>query len=68
MLRLPIDEGSAKVRDLGVIDDEPDLDLPVWAGVVPLELVAGAPQQDPLQLAASDEALRSLEPPNVSPR
>jgi len=37
VLRLPIDEASAKVRTGGPIDDEDDLALPVWAGVVPLE-------------------------------
>jgi nitroimidazol reductase NimA-like FMN-containing flavoprotein (pyridoxamine 5'-phosphate oxidase superfamily) len=49
VLALPIDEGSAKVRTGGPIDDEEDMDLPVWAGVVPLQLVAGPPEQDPAQ-------------------
>jgi nitroimidazol reductase NimA-like FMN-containing flavoprotein (pyridoxamine 5'-phosphate oxidase superfamily) len=43
VLRLPIDEGSAKVRTGDAIDDEDDLDLPVWAGQVPLRLVADTP-------------------------
>jgi nitroimidazol reductase NimA-like FMN-containing flavoprotein (pyridoxamine 5'-phosphate oxidase superfamily) len=43
VLRLPIEEGSAKVRAGDAIDDPEDLDLPVWAGVVPLRLVAGEP-------------------------
>jgi nitroimidazol reductase NimA-like FMN-containing flavoprotein (pyridoxamine 5'-phosphate oxidase superfamily) len=43
VLRLPIDEGSAKVRTGDAIDDADDLDLPVWAGSVPLRLVAGEP-------------------------
>ncbi len=46
VLRLPITEGSAKVRSGGPIDDDDDLSLPVWAGVVPLRLVPGAPIQD----------------------
>ena len=46
VLRLPIEEGSAKVRTGGPIDDEADLDLPVWAGVIPLRLVRGEPEQD----------------------
>lgn len=51
VLRLPIREGSVKVRGHGVVDDPADLDLPVWAGVVPLGLTAGAPVQDPEQAA-----------------
>ena len=46
MLRLPLDEASAKVRTGGPIDDDDDLALPVWAGVVPLRLVAGDPVAD----------------------
>lgn len=42
ILALPIVEASAKVRTGGPIDDEDDLDLPVWAGVIPLRLVPGA--------------------------
>lgn len=43
VLRLPIDEGSAKVRCGDAIDDPEDLDLAVWAGTVPLRVVAAAP-------------------------
>ena len=46
VLRLPLDEASAKVRTGGPIDDEEDLGLPVWAGVVPIRLVAGEPAAD----------------------
>ena len=49
VLRLPIDEASAKVRAGGPIDDDEDMDLPVWAGVVPLRLTPGPLEQDPLQ-------------------
>jgi nitroimidazol reductase NimA-like FMN-containing flavoprotein (pyridoxamine 5'-phosphate oxidase superfamily) len=49
VLRLPITEGSVKVRAHGVVDDAEDLDLPVWAGVVPLSLTPGTPVQDPDQ-------------------
>ena len=42
-LRLPITEGSAKVRTGGPIEDPEDLELPVWAGEVPMQLVAGTP-------------------------
>jgi nitroimidazol reductase NimA-like FMN-containing flavoprotein (pyridoxamine 5'-phosphate oxidase superfamily) len=47
VLRLPLVEVSAKVRTGPPIDDEPDYDLDVWAGVVPLGLVAGEPIPDP---------------------
>jgi len=40
LLALPIVEASAKVRQGGPIDDEADLALPVWAGVIPLRLQA----------------------------
>jgi nitroimidazol reductase NimA-like FMN-containing flavoprotein (pyridoxamine 5'-phosphate oxidase superfamily) len=49
VLELEIAEGSAKVRTGGPIDDAEDMDLPVWAGVVPLRLTPGAPVQDPDQ-------------------
>lgn len=45
VLRLPIEEGSAKVRTGDPIDDPEDLDLPVWAGVVPLRLTPSTPVQ-----------------------
>ncbi len=47
VLRLPIEEFSAKVRTGPPIDDEEDYSFPTWAGVVPLELKAGAPVDDP---------------------
>jgi uncharacterized protein len=46
VLRLPIEEGSAKVRSGPPIDDEPDYALDVWAGVVPLTLTRGEPAPD----------------------
>jgi nitroimidazol reductase NimA-like FMN-containing flavoprotein (pyridoxamine 5'-phosphate oxidase superfamily) len=47
VLVLPLEEVSAKVRTGPPIDDEEDYDLPVWAGVVPLRMIAGAPVPDP---------------------
>jgi nitroimidazol reductase NimA-like FMN-containing flavoprotein (pyridoxamine 5'-phosphate oxidase superfamily) len=47
ILRVPIEEFSAKVRTGPPIDDEPDYAFPTWAGVVPLEMTAGAPIDDP---------------------
>src|SRR5271168_1510091 len=37
VLALPLEEVSAKVRTGGPNDDEPDYDLPIWAGVLPFE-------------------------------
>ena len=47
VLVLEIEEASAKVRAGGPKDDESDLALPHWAGVIPLRLVAGAPRPEP---------------------
>ena len=44
VLRIALDEASAKVRDWGVKDDEEDLEWPVWAGVIPLRTETGAPE------------------------
>lgn len=41
VLRLTLDEAAAKIRNWGVEDDAVDLDIPVWAGVVPLRCTAG---------------------------
>jgi nitroimidazol reductase NimA-like FMN-containing flavoprotein (pyridoxamine 5'-phosphate oxidase superfamily) len=46
ILRLPLSEVSAKVRTGDVQDDEEDYALPVWAGVLPIRLVAGEPIRD----------------------
>ena len=46
VLRLRIEEFSAKVRTGPVVDDEEDYSFPTWAGVVPLELKAGTPIDD----------------------
>jgi nitroimidazol reductase NimA-like FMN-containing flavoprotein (pyridoxamine 5'-phosphate oxidase superfamily) len=64
VLRLAIDEGSVKVRSGGAVDDEEDLDLPVWAGVIPLRLTPGEPEHDALQLA--EPSLRDLAAPEPS--
>jgi nitroimidazol reductase NimA-like FMN-containing flavoprotein (pyridoxamine 5'-phosphate oxidase superfamily) len=46
VLALPIAEASAKIRSGGPVDDEEDYALPVWAGVLPLTLMPGAPIPD----------------------
>jgi nitroimidazol reductase NimA-like FMN-containing flavoprotein (pyridoxamine 5'-phosphate oxidase superfamily) len=46
VLRVPIEEFSAKVRQGPPLDDEPDYSFPTWAGVVPLEVKVGVPIDD----------------------
>src|ERR1035438_6692304 len=54
VLRLPIEEFSAKVRIGPPVDDEEDYSFPTWAGVVPLEMVAGKPIDDARLLAGRE--------------
>jgi nitroimidazol reductase NimA-like FMN-containing flavoprotein (pyridoxamine 5'-phosphate oxidase superfamily) len=51
VLRVPIEEFSAKVRVGPPVDDEADYSFPTWAGVIPLEMKTGSPIDDP-RLAA----------------
>jgi nitroimidazol reductase NimA-like FMN-containing flavoprotein (pyridoxamine 5'-phosphate oxidase superfamily) len=46
VLAVPLTEVSAKLRSGPVGDDEEDYDLPIWAGILPLGLVPGAPRPD----------------------
>ncbi|WP_328745472.1 pyridoxamine 5'-phosphate oxidase family protein [Streptomyces sp. NBC_00285] len=54
VIRLDLDEVSAKLRTGGVNDEPEDLALPHWAGVVPLRKGYGAPVADG-ELAAGTE-------------
>ncbi|HET6342742.1 MAG TPA: pyridoxamine 5'-phosphate oxidase family protein [Gemmatimonadota bacterium] len=47
IVRFDIEEATAKVRTGPPIDDPEDLDLPIWAGVVPLSLAASSPEPAP---------------------
>jgi nitroimidazol reductase NimA-like FMN-containing flavoprotein (pyridoxamine 5'-phosphate oxidase superfamily) len=60
ILRMPLDEASAKVRTGPPKDNEEDYGWPVWAGVIPLALAAGEPEPDPALGAG-------FEPPVWSP-
>lgn len=57
VLRLPLDEASAKVRTGGPLDDEADYDLAVWAGTVGLRIAANSPEPD-------DRLLPGVETPD----
>ncbi len=46
VLAMEIDEVSAKVRTGDPVDDEPDYDLDVWAGVIPITTKIGKPTAD----------------------
>jgi uncharacterized protein len=46
-IEVPLDEMSAKVSSGPPEDDESDMDAEIWAGVIPLGLVAGKPIPDP---------------------
>ena len=46
IVRLPLDECSAKVRTGGPLDDADDMELGHWAGVLPLTIAPGAPVPD----------------------
>ncbi|KOV94769.1 hypothetical protein ADK65_30210 [Streptomyces sp. NRRL B-1140] len=47
VIRLDLDEVSAKLRTGGVNDEPEDLALPHWAGVVPVRRTYGTPLPDP---------------------
>lgn len=48
VLKFKIEEGGAKVRTGPPSDDAADYELPIWAGVVPLQQQVGAAISDPL--------------------
>ena len=47
VLSLPLVDASAKVRTGSPIDNEADYVLPIWAGELPLHLIANEPVPDP---------------------
>lgn len=48
VLRLSLEHASAKIRTGPPVDDDADLDLEIWAGVVPMRTVFDIPQSAPL--------------------
>ena len=54
VLELPIETASAKRRTGGPIEEPTDLELPIWAGVLPLSTAVGGPVADGDVLAYVD--------------
>lgn len=46
ILKIPITEASAKIRTGPPVDDKVDYDLPIWAGVLPINTLFGEPIAD----------------------
>jgi uncharacterized protein len=46
ILKIPITEASAKIRTGQPVDDKLDYDLPIWAGVLPINKAFGDPIPD----------------------
>lgn len=66
VLALSLDEASAKVRTGPPNDDQADLQLAAWAGVVPLGIEVGSPEPDPAlppATAVPDYVRRYRRPP-----
>jgi nitroimidazol reductase NimA-like FMN-containing flavoprotein (pyridoxamine 5'-phosphate oxidase superfamily) len=61
VLSLPLTEASAKVRTGPPLDDEDDYSLAVWAGVIPMRVVAGTPIADPRLTADIDAPSYAIE-------
>jgi uncharacterized protein len=59
VLRLPIEEASVKIRKGDPKDDATDLDMNVWAGVIPLSTVVGQP-------IPSKDLRAGIEPPEYA--
>lgn len=52
LVEVPLEEASAKIRTGPPVDDEGDLDLPVWAGILPASIIWGPPVPMPMNRAA----------------
>jgi RimJ/RimL family protein N-acetyltransferase/nitroimidazol reductase NimA-like FMN-containing flavoprotein (pyridoxamine 5'-phosphate oxidase superfamily) len=63
VLALPLQEVSVRARSGAVVDEEVDLTLPHWAGVLPLRRVAGPPEPDTGVGAAPPDYLQPARSP-----
>ena len=63
VVRLPINECSAKVRTGPPVDDEEDMALDVWAGVLPISTAWGEPEPDEATTAAPPDYIAKYKRP-----
>jgi hypothetical protein len=64
LIRIPLDEASAKIRDTDPVDDEEDLELDHWAGIIPLTTIVGKPVAAanlPASLTPKDELVEAMK-------
>lgn len=54
LFSLPIEEASAKIRDMGPVDDEEDYELPIWSGIVPIRMKTMQAVPDPRNIEGLD--------------
>ena len=47
VMSMKLEEVAAKVRDGGALDEPEDLEMDLWAGVVPTTMVLGTPEDNP---------------------
>ena len=66
VIEFPLAEVSAKTRTGPPVENKADYLLPFWGGVVPLRMVAGAPESDDAAVRARIDPPRYLggEPPD----
>jgi uncharacterized protein len=67
VLAVPLAEVSVKARAQGVVDNEEDLELPHWAGVVPLRMVPGVPLPSDGVTVPVPDYLRPVRSPWLTP-
>ncbi len=46
VIKIALTEGSAKIRTGGAVDNKEDYELPIWAGVIPVQMTYGEPEPD----------------------
>jgi len=68
VLGISLREASAKIRTGPPLDDEEDMTVPCWAGVIPLSVSAGDAVRDPGRNAALDPAKPGSAAPAIAER
>jgi len=54
VLEMEIEQASAKIRQGPASDDKEDYELDIWAGVIPMSVIKGAPESDELLKSGVD--------------